>query len=260
MDHFNRFREAADCFYRMSDDYIARDTWYDFLLWCAYAVGYRPDIQCQQRILERYPIGHDKLFAKLYYLIICEVNENPSQNVLLRLMDQVHLSGGYEYDEASAERLFLTGAASSSVQMVTCESFPSQSILLTDTLNICDFDKYLTLQRLGNISLVDNECSRTGGSGLIAAANVYCRYSPASNRILLAANDPHDKTFALMSFIQLAIEGMACYTLIDEEYIISPIPHMELFAPPSAICSAAFFSDTWNTTRFQAISRQSLGF
>lgn len=121
-------------------------------------------------------------------------------------------------------------------QMSMDEPLPEEPKLDTTPL---DWLEYLVYS--------DDDCITSGGSHLIALANVWRELCPADfpNRLLLIASDQYDPMFAMMSFVQLALMGMACYVLPDLDYVVNLYYHNGLFAPPGAICSKAYSGRIW---------------
>lgn len=244
---------AADAFYSLAyagDDSI--ETWRDVVLWAALKAGKRDKNTklLQGLIEENYLPEVREKFVCLYRHLSYAVTQDPHQNALLHLMNRVHLAPmGYSYDEAPARELLLNevGKRTDShwfcirgcgiwEQMSMDEPFPEEPELDTTPLDWLEYLVYL-----------DNDCISTGGSGLIALANAWRELCPVdfSNRLLLIASDQYDTLFALMSFIQLALMGMACYTLTDLDYVANLENHNGLFAPPGAICSKAYSGRIW---------------
>lgn len=255
---------AKDILYRLAHKHFLQNTWYDFLLWASYETGQRTEngTRCQEKILSSYSEIEQDSFIYLYRLIAEVVSDNPRQNVPMKIMESAQIGGKYRYNENSARRILLGSDSAASgyrlrIHPANQKVTPRFYNTLTDYFGIQKesnsdrIDKLLTIWNLGQISLIDECCSQTGGSRLIAAANVYRDYCPFGfqDRLLLIANDCREKIYSLISFLQLALMNMACYVLVDDVYTISTECGMELMVPPTAICSLPCFSHEWNDLR-----------
>lgn len=228
------------------------ETWRDVVLWMALEAGKRDKTakMYQELITDNYLPEVRPKFVCLYRHISYTVAQNPRQNALLRLMERVHLAPmGYSYDEAPAQERLLNEvgkrADSHWVGVKGCGVWEqlSMDVPLYDDpeldTNHLDWLEYLTY--------LDDDCINSGGSHLIALANVWRELCPVDfqNRLLLIASDQYDPLFALMSFVQLALMGMACYVLPDMDYVATLEHHNGLFAPPGAVCSRAYSGRMW---------------
>lgn len=263
---------AADLMYRIGENRRLQDAWYDFLLWASCQSGVRTEFSQmrQEKILEAYPKALHEKFYHLYRIIAYVVREKPRQNVPLRVMQAIHLAKRYTYNEQGARKLLLEEDQDPDDDTYRI-SFRDQNdqrsredfIWSAEHLGVGwqqefedKIDNYLTFWNLGTVSLYDKSCAMSGGSRLIAAANVFQKNCPQEyrDRLFLIADDPRNRIFALMSFLQTALMGMACYVLTDDSFRVEMSGRLELFAPPTAICSLACFSTAWNDTRRQVLA------
>lgn len=271
MDKTEWVRTASDLLYKLSTGREIRMVWKDFLLWSAYQAGRRSgESKIQQKlILNDYPQQKQEMFQQLFRIVSYVTSQWPHQNILLKIMDAVHIAGKYFYDEHTAREILLNKSdcpLDSTYRWRQMELFEIEDddSNLWENINCIhsdDMDELSSLCRLNMCVFVDDRCSISGGSRLIAVANEYREHCPMdfANRMILIASDPKDITFALISFIQMALMGMACYVLTDNDYCISLSCNMGLFAPPTAICSSAYYSDKWNEARMKAIIAAQIG-
>ena len=260
-------RNASDIFYSLDNSKFLYQVWDDFIHWTAYQVSYhtKETVDSQTKILQRYPDGTAEQFWQLYRIVNYQITQNPHRNVLLKLMDYMRLSGGYIYDEDEArDIIFCHNHKLRDDLSVRWTQFDSpdieQNIICDENFVLPGFDdscklqEYASLWECGKIVFIDDDCSQTMGSRLIAVANLFSEYCPNfPDHIMLAAADPHNLLYALMAFIQMSIMGMACYSLTNSQYRIPMVCHSELFAPPFSVFSEASSSEAWHRERFRAV-------
>lgn len=287
-DNTSWLHEAADVVYRLTDVGENRaDTWIDLINWCALLAGRRgrDTKELQLEIAEHYPPETHHLFLRFYHHVGYAISQNPHQNALLSVMQSVNLApSALGYQEETAKELLLTEVGlrpDSRWAGVDGRTVYEQLRLIIEDINdvrdINDVDNIndvkdindvddepdgvAHLDRLEYLTYLDDCCSASGGSQLIAVANVWRELCPFDfpNRLLLIAADERDPTYAMMSFIQLAIMGMACYVLPDCEYQASVENQNGLFAPPTAICSSAYAGQVWAERCWQEICNNIYG-
>lgn len=260
-------RTARELMYEIQDKRFLRDVWYDFLLWASYEVGKHTQTskRIQAEILNSYAPKQQPMFTHLYQLIEYVVSENPRRNVPLRIMADLRLSGFYTYDEDAVFQILTNGPPDkrtcSLTQYGTPQPLNKNDIVWLNSyfhhpLLDNEIDNLLTIWNLGVISLIDRRCYLSGGSLLIAAANIYQTYCPSEyqERALLIPDDQHDRTFSLMAFLQLAMMGFPTYVLADTLYRLPEHSPMELLVPPTAICSIPCCSMVWNSLRLRTLA------
>jgi len=253
--------------YEIQGKRFLRDAWYDFLLWASYEVGKRTQSskRIQAEILNCYTPEQQPMFTHLYQLIEYVISENPKRNVPLRIMADLRLSGFYDYDENAAFQILTKGPSDErdctltrydNPQPLTKDDIVWVNGYFNSTLLNDEIDNILTIWNLGPISLIDRRCHLSGGSLLIATANMFKRYCPSEykERALLIPDDQHDRTFSLMSFLQLAMMGFPTYVLVDTLYRLPEHSPMELMVPPTAICSHPCCSAAWNVLRLKTLA------
>lgn len=262
---------AADAFYSLAcAGDSTPDAWRDVVLWCALQAGKRDanTKPLQELLAENYLPEVHKKFTCIYRHISYAVSQNPHQNVLLRLMERVHLAPmGYSYDEALARELLLhdVGKRTDShwVGIRGCGLWAQMEIKMYEPTYV-DVDAEPDtkhLEQLEYLAYLDDDCICSGGSHLIALANVWRELCPADfpNRLLLIASDKYDPMFAMMSFIQLSLMGIACYTLTDLDYVANLENHNGIFAPPGSICSRAYSGQIWAERCWESVCDRLFG-
>ena len=258
----NWLRNASDTFYRLSDDFQPWQLWSDFVLWSAYHAGHQTDDtrNQQEMLLNAYPDKFKDSFFFLYQLLAQEIHNHPNQNVYLRFMHQVRLISTYQYDYKEALDLLKSWIHDFQDNTAPKQSnWKKQAFYFDKNGNQTLFEQNLVtenaLLHCGHISFIDDYCSLSGGSKLIALANAYkeLAYRDMDNNILLIAGDFKLPLFSLMAFIQLCIMGLPCYALTDTKYAISDIDGMALFAPPTAVYSEGYCSPIWDRERLKGI-------
>lgn len=253
---------AADAFYTLAcagDD--STEAWRDVVLWAALEVGRRDNStkMYQGLIEDNYLPEVQKKFSCIYRHISYAITQNSNQNVLLRLMERLHLSPvKYSYDEAPAREFLMHEVE----KRMDSHWVGIKGDGVWQQLNM---DEYLPpqvpLDWLEYLVYMDDDCISSGGSGLIALANVWRELCPADfpNRLLLIAADKYDPVFAIMSFVQLSLMGMACYVLPDMDYVATLEHHNGLFAPPGAICSRAYSGRIWVERCWESVCDRMFG-
>lgn len=253
---------AADAFYSLAcAGDSTPDAWRDVVLWCALEAGKRDanTKPLQELLADNYLPEVRKKFGCIYRQLSYAVTQDPHQNVLLRLMERVHLYPvGYSYDEEPAREFLLKEVEKRSDRRWV-------GIKGDGVWQQLSMDEYLPpqvpLDWLEYLVYMDDDCISSGGSGLVALANVWRELCPINfpNRLLLIASDKFDPTFALMSFVQLALMGMACYVLPDMDYVATLEHHHGLFAPPGAICSRSYSGEVWAERCWESVCDRLFG-
>lgn len=260
-------RKASGILYELDNSKFLQQVWDDFIHWSAYQVGHRTEDtkDLQLKILQQYPDETADKFWQLYRIINYQVTQDPHRNVLLQLMDYMRLSGGYIYDEDEARDIIFchndklpedlpirwTQFDSPDIeQNIVCD----ENLILPGFDDSCELQEYASLWECGKTVFIDDDCTQSMGSRLIAVANLFRDHCPNfPDRLMLAAADPHNPLYALMAFIQVSMMGMSCYALTDSQYRIPMVCHSELFAPPFSVFSEASCSDAWHKERFRAV-------
>lgn len=260
-------RNASDIFYSLDNTKFLHQVWEDFIHWSAYQVSHHTEDtkDLQLKILQQYPDGTADKFWQLYRIVSYQITQDSHRNVLLQMMDYMRLSGGYIYNENEAQDIIFchndklpedlpirwTQFDSPDIeQNIVCD----ENLVLPGFDDSCELQEYASLWECGKTVFIDDDCTQSMGSRLIAVANLFREHCPNfPDYIMLAAADPHNPLYALMAFIQMSIMGMACYSLTDSQYRIPMVCHSELFAPPFSVFSEASCSEAWHRERFRAV-------
>lgn len=269
----NWMREAADVFYCLNDEGGANmlETWREAVTWLAIQVSTKNKNtrRWQMAIEGNYPSGVREKFYTLSYWLSCGIVQDPHCNVPLQLMETLKLvpPGIAPYEEEPAKGLFMdkslpvrgpnwvkAGGRTVAHQLDIIEYLSSAEL--------CGYNNTLEhLEQLQYMVLLDDHCSRTGGSYLISAANAWRELQPMdfAGRLLLIASDANDPAPAMMSYYQMAVMGMASYVLTDNEYVASLDRQDGLFAPPTALCTKPFSGGVWMERCWECVMNNLIG-
>lgn len=234
---YNWLKKASGILTQYTDTNEFPSLWSDFIDWSCYQAGDSDIAEAEQgRITKKYPDSVKRDFLRLYHVIESAIAIDPNQNVLLKIMVSMGMEQHDNYNEVEKN----------------C-SLPHLSVhssTLDQSVNDVE-----TESDSGYLAYIDENCAASKGSWLIAYANKYRENCPFDfqSGILLAAADHSAILFAKISFIQMAIMGMSCFVLMDSTYAVSSIPGMELFAPPTAVCSSGYFRETWTKRRLEVM-------
>lgn len=217
---------------------LAQDTsllmaWADFLLWAACQTAGPRNERMQARVIANHGPGANTIFRSLLLELDAVVADDPHQNALLKLAVDLGLAERYIYDEEAAEQVFLSRAAQYSEPVAG--------------------DPLAGIQA---ISIQDRDCTLTGGSALIALANVVKRRCPKNyqERAILIAGGADDGYSHMVSYVQMALMGMPCYAALDETQV-TDASGLGIFAPANAICSPEFSSPFWMQARWKTVTQ-----
>ena len=219
--------EAAEILWGLEEKYPLNALWDDFLLWAACQASQPYDELRASLAVADYDDNIVWTFGKLYNVIGKAVKVNPKQNVLLKLAWVLHLADKYNYDDTEARQMM--------VRRVHEERKKS---------------------RAGR-----RQIARDSGSFLIAMANVIREYYPKDYQervMLIAPRSTDNNRSSLMAFIQCSLMGMASYACVSRHYKAIEQLNMDLFAPPGALCSPAFYLESWHQARIAAMNAVAL--
>lgn len=209
--------------------------WRDFLLWSASQLSEPMNRDLQDQIIARYGGDIRTLFMGAYRAITAGVAEDPAQNVLLHLAVEfgVACPSPAQYAGETINQIFVQR-----IMDLTGKTDPDAALAAADGITI----------HLAN-------CNKEYGSSMIAMANVVrnrFRGNYQEKAIFVSGGDSNEYSY-LAPFIQLAIMGMPCYASPDGPIFCGN--QQALFAPPSAFCSAEFFSPYWTKVRQAELRR-----
>lgn len=226
-------RVGLEAFHRLTKYYPLYQSWKDFTLWAACQVANRNihEQALQGRILSNYPAGTKQLFLAVCNELYNAIVDNPHQNAMLKLMIAMGLDDRDTYADAelSAKNLLLNQIESK-------------------------YNAGATLESIQRATIDDKDCAINNGSSLIALANIFMALFPRDyqNRVLFVVPEASDRLSHFMAFAQLSIMGFPAYTA-PRESIVCDLNGDALFAPKSAVCSPAFFSEYWEEARWESI-------
>lgn len=243
--------EAVEIMWGLEEKYSLNALWDDFLLWAAYQAGYPYDELRASLVVADYDDDIVWTFGKLYNVIGKAVKLAPKQNVLLKLAWALRLANKYGYDEAEARQMM--------VKRVREER--KKSKVGKKPESAADLERLLREMNVEFFTVMDREIVQDSGSFLIAMANVIREYYPKDfqeRAMLIAPRSADNNRSSLMAFIQCSLMGMAGYVCVDRSYKVNGQLNMDLFAPPGAICSPAFYLESWYQARVAAMNAMML--
>lgn len=209
--------------------------WRDFLLWSASQLSEPMNRDLQDQIIARYGGDIRTLFMGAHRAIIAGVAEDSTQNVLLHLAVEFGVASPSpaQYAGETINQIFVQR-----IMDLTGKTDPDAALAAADGITI----------HLAN-------CNKEYGSSMIAMANVVrnrFRGNYQEKAVFVSGGDSNEYSY-LAPFIQLAIMGMPCYASPDGPIFCGN--QQALFAPPSAFCSAEFFSPYWTKVRQAELRR-----
>lgn len=232
-----------------------QDIWEDFLTWAVYRSGWNVS---KPYTVRSKTASTERQYRCLYQIIGKTIQDDPHRNVLLELMAAIGFaSPNTQYNEKLAKDILIA-----KIDQEASAKQPGVDNGLArpaawDCAGHDDFDRYLAIWSVDNMIIHDCHCEDSGGSMLIAMANVLQGFyeSYSQDRALLIASDSTyvRSTAAMIAFIQLSIMGAASYVLMDNTFGVNNRRKMALFAPPNAICTKLFFSETWDNARMASM-------
>lgn len=243
--------EAADILWGLEEKYPLNTLWDDFLLWAAYQASQPYDELRASLAVAEYNDDIVWTFGKLYNVIGKAVKLNPKQNVLLKLAWALHLADKYDYGDAKARQMM--------VNRVHEEREKTRNGKKPESA--ADLERLLREMNVQFFTVMDKAIVRDSGSFLIAMANVIREYYPKDYQeraMLIAPRSADNNRSSLMAFIQCSLMGMASYACVSRHYGVLEQLNMDLFAPPEAFCSPAFYLEPWHQARVAAMNAVAL--
>ena len=243
--------EAADILWGLEEKYPLNTLWDDFLLWAAYQASQPYDELRASLAVAEYNDDIVWTFGKLYNVIGKAVKLNSKQNVLLKLAWALHLADKYDYGDAKARQMMVNRVHEERKKIRNGKKPESAA----------DLERLLREMNVQFFTVMDKEIVWDSGSFLIAMANVIREYHPKDYQeraMLIAPRSADNNRSSLMAFIQCSLMGMACYACVSQHYGVLDQLNMDLFAPPEAFCSPAFYLESWHQARVAAMNAVAL--
>lgn len=243
--------EAVEILWGLEEKYPLSTLWDDFLLWAACQASQPYDELSASLAVAEYDDDIVWTFGKLYNVIGKAVKLNPKQNVLLKLAWVLHLADKYNYNDTEARQMM--------VKRVREERKKSKGVKKLESA--ADLERLLQEMNVEFFTIMDREIARDSGSFLIAMANVIREYYPKDYQeraMLIAPRSADNNRSSLMSFIQCSLMGMASYVCVSLHYKVVEQLNMDLFAPPGAFCSPAFYLESWHQARVATMNAVAL--
>lgn len=180
-----------------------QDIWEEFLTWAVYRGGWNVSKPYTARSKAA---STERQYRCLYQIIRKAIQDDPHRNVLLELMAAIGLAGpDTQYNEKLAKDLLIAKVDQESGAKQTGFDTGLARPAAWDCAGHDEFDRYLAIWAVDNMIIHDCHCEDSGGSVLIAMANVLqgLYASDFQNRALLIASDSkYDSSpAAMMAFI-----------------------------------------------------------